>query len=314
MEEYKIHLEPDLNDDYTIILQDYWKIASNEFINRPKQICDNYNITIGELNKIIKDFSYCKIIHGYCSDCGVVIEDKVYSQTSFREKIRRKVHERCNACETTFFKNLDAERNQHQEDEKKQLEEQFCRAVHEKRWTELSAEELEILKGIVRLKSKSLIYKEIFNGNPFDKSVWQKIGNIEKKGLVSIKRSESRSVIEFSFPMQLDQLLLINNKEFINAEIDSLSFSLTKNINKTQIKQPDYSGTLIFKRPVRLDPDVKYLYCGWINFDGSINLKIQALNNIFQNVEQGNIDTEPTHIKNILNNLFNQIEIDDLEK
>jgi hypothetical protein len=314
MEEYKIHIKPDLSEDYSIIIQEYWEIVDNDFPNRPKQICQKYNITIGELNKIIKDYSCCNIVHGYCSGCGVVIEDKVYSQTSFREKKRRYIKERCNDCEIAFYKEREAERVRQQDEEKQQIEERFSQAIQEKRWNNLSDEELEILKGIVRIKNKSLIYKEIFNDDPFDKSIWRKVGNIEKKGLLCVKRNSYKSVIEFHFPEQLEQILLRDNKDIINEELDFLSFSLSKYINKTQIRQPDYSGTFILKRPVRLVANVKYIYGGWINTDGSINIKIQPLDNIVQKVEHGTIENEPTHIKNIMNEFFNYIDKDDAEE
>jgi hypothetical protein len=213
-----------------------------------------------------------------------------------------------------FYKKQEAEKVRQQEEERRKIEEQFTQSIQEKRWNSLTDEELEILKGIVRIKNKSLIYKEIFNGDPFDRSTWRKVGNIEKKGLIFIKRNSYQSVAEFVFPERLKQIFFGEDKEIQNTELDFLSFSLSKNNNKSQIRQPDYSGTFILKRPVRLDADIKYIYGGWINTDGSINLKIQPLDNVVQKVEQGNIDNEPTHIKSILNDIFNNIDKKDVEE
>jgi len=314
MEEYKIHIEQNLSDDYCSILQEYWEIDGNEFLNKPKQICAKYNITIGELSKIIKDFSYCKVIYGYCIDCGIIKEDKLYSQTSFREKKRRYFKERCEICEEKYYKEREANKIKQQEEESKQLEECFNKAIQEKKWNELSDEELETLRGIVRLKNKSLIYKEIFNGNPFDNSIWRKVGSIERRNLLFVRRNPSKSVIDFLFSDKLEEILLGKDETRINEELDFLSFSMSKNINKTSIRQPDYSGTFILRRAIRLEAEIKYIYGGWLNTDGSINLKIQPLENIFQNVEHGKIENEPTHIKNILDNFFNKIEINDREE
>lgn len=311
MKEYKIHIEPNISEDYSVILQEYWEIVDNEFFNKPKQLCEKLNITFGELSKIIKDYSYCNIINGYCSDCGKVIDDKVYSQTSFKEKQRRSVKDRCAGCESDFYREREEKIVRIKNEDRQQIEERFEQAIQEMRWNQISSEELEILKGIVKYKSKSLIYTWVFNSDPYHKPTWRKVDNLEKKGLLSVSRNSAQSVIEFLFPKQLEQLLLGDYKETIKEELDFLGFSLSKNINKTSTRQPDYKGSFILKKPIRLEEDVKYIYGGWLNTDESIYLKIQPLDNIVQKVEHGNLENEPTHIKRILNDFFNQVEEDD---
>jgi len=306
MKEYKIHFEQDLSDDYLTLINEYWKINTSDFKNKPKQISLKHNITITELNKIIKENSFCNMIDGHCNDCSVIIENKVYSQTSFKLKSRVSLKERCKECESQFYKNQEAERVKLDVLEKHEIEEQFEKAIKQKKWNELTNEELVILTEIVRLKTKSLIYSVVFNGDPFDKAIWRKIGSIEKKGLVVISRSPSKGVIEFLYPVKLEKLLLIKENNSINDELDFLSFSLSKNLNKTLGRQPDYSGTFKLKRPIRLEAEIKYIYGGWVNSDGSINLKIQPLKKI-QNVKHGTLENEPTHIKSILDDLFKSI-------
>ncbi|MFW5871625.1 MAG: hypothetical protein ACOCUT_00815 [bacterium] len=124
--------------------------------------------------------------------------------------------------------------------------------------------------------------------------------------MIHIERSEFGGGIKrFLFPQILEQEFANNN--IADTELDFLGFSLAKNFNKTNVRQPDYSGTFVLKRPVKLDADVKYIYGGWLNTDGSINLKIQPISNLVQKVENRDTSGEPTHVKNLIENLFNSL-------
>ena len=305
METYKIEIADDVNEDYSEIINEYWEPGEKEFKNKPKQICTKHNITLGELNRIVKDFSKCEITHGYCTDCGQAMISTVYSQTSFLES-RRKTLERCSDCSQTFFKNIQEELERQREEKKLDLEKKFELAVHERRWNDLTDEELDILKKIVHYKEKKLIGQEVFNGDWFDNSIWNKIKRIKRLGLIEIERNEyDGSIIRFLFPQDLEQEF--GNNNFVDTELDFLGFSLAKNINKSNVRQPDYSGTFVLKRPVKIDAAVKYIYGGWLNTDGSINLKIQPISSLVQKVKNRDTSGEPTHVKNLIVNLFNSL-------
>ncbi len=89
MKSYHIHLETFLSDDYLDILNSYWEIKDNEFVNKPKQLAEKNNITLAELNSLVKEYSHCKISFADCVDCKNEISTLVYSQTSFIEKRRK---------------------------------------------------------------------------------------------------------------------------------------------------------------------------------------------------------------------------------
>ena len=312
MKEYRINIKPDLDDNYSNIVKDYWEIKQEIFINKPKTICSNYNITFVELNSIIKKYSSCTIIYGECSNCGVVLEDNVYSQTSFNETKRYSIKDRCLKCDVLFLKDFKVKKSLQLEEEELQIENNFNQAIKDEKWNELSGEEFEILKMMIQLKDKSLIYKNVFNGNAYDKSVWMKVKNIENLGLVFILRAENRHIIDFLFPKDLEEILL--KKEILNEELNHLSFSISKNINKKNVRQPDYSGSFILKLPVKLDKDVKYTYGGWINIDGSISLTFKPVDDLFKKVEQSEMVDKPAHIRTIASDFFNQIEQDNFDE
>ncbi|MFW5871624.1 MAG: hypothetical protein ACOCUT_00810 [bacterium] len=131
MENYKIEIADDVNENYSEIINEYWVPDEKEFKNKPKQICAKHNITLGELNRMVKDFSKCEITHGYCTDCGQAIISTVMSQTSFLEA-RRKTFERCSDCSQTFFKNIQQEKERQKEEQKMELEKKFELAVRER--------------------------------------------------------------------------------------------------------------------------------------------------------------------------------------
>jgi RNase P subunit RPR2 len=311
MIEFKVEIAPNVDDDYSTIINEYWQMSDNEFVNKPKQINARYNITLAELNKIIKDFSRCDITHAHCSECGQAIVSSVYSQTSFKEN-KRKIISKCNECSHQYYMNIESEKQRLKAESQLSMEKKFELAVQERRWNQLTDEELEILRKIVHFKDKKLINKEVFNGNFYDKSIWFKVKRIEKLGLIEIEREDSGSIIRFLFPAILEKEIFTDSA-IGNVELDFLGFSLAKNIHKTNVRQPDYSGTFILSRPVKLEAEIKYIYGGWINTDGSINLKIQPLANITQRVENNDMSSEPTHIKNIIENLFNHPSSGDIE-
>jgi hypothetical protein len=305
MKNYKIEITGDVNENYSEIINEYWEQGEKEFKNKPKQICAKHNITLGELNRMVKDFSKCEITHGYCTDCGQAMINTVYSQTSFLES-RRKTLERCSDCSHIFFKNIQEERDRQFEEQKLDMDKKFELAVQERRWNDLSDEELDILKKIVHHKEKKLIGQEVFYGDWYDKSIWYKVKRIERLGLIHIERSEYGGAIKrFHFPQILEQEF--KNYNFVDTELDFIGFSLIKNFNKSKVRQPDYSGTFVLKRAVKLDSDVKYIYGGWLITDGSINLKIQPVSNLEQKVENRDTSGEPTHVKQIIEKLFNSL-------
>lgn len=68
----------------------------------------------------------------------------------------------------------------------------------------LTEEEYIVLRGIVRLKTKFLIYRHIFNNNIEDEDIWNIINKLQKIGLVWIEReTASWKIKSFNFNPEL---------------------------------------------------------------------------------------------------------------
>lgn len=305
--EHRLNTKEGLEEDYLSIIQDYWQIDNSEFVNRPKQIIEKYNISQSDLNRIIKDNSECIVVQGHCISCGLEISKSVFSQTSFKEAYIRSKN-RCSQCESEYFKKIEADKAARLELEINERKEKFKDSIEKRKWENLNAIEFDILKKIVRLKDKNLIRREVFKNNFYDEEIWKYVNRIEKLKLISITRGLNNYIISFDFSPELERHILTSDNEFLSKELDYLSFSISMNSNKKTIRQPDYSGTFILKRDIRLKAEQKYIYGGWINSDGSINLKFQPIDSLNPTTEQKSVDNEPTHIKNLLNDFFNEIQ------
>ena len=195
MIDYQIDHKPHPDEYYNAILDEYWKLSGGEFLYTPKLIYEKYNISVKELNRLNKEYSDCFVTHGICN-CKSEIKTKVYSQTAFNyETSERCIRERCKKCQEDYNIRRPAELAREQE---KQWEQKVM---------EMPPDELEILKSIVKLKDKMLIYAEVFNGNPYDSSIWRKVENIERTGLLIIGRTFDKRVVKFHFPEHLEYLL-----------------------------------------------------------------------------------------------------------
>lgn len=60
-------------------------------------------------------------------------------------------------------------------------------------------EELRVLSGIVKLKTKFKIYRHIFNNNLNDYDTWAIINTLQKKNLIWIERDDSWRIKTFNY-------------------------------------------------------------------------------------------------------------------
>ena len=147
-----------------------------------------------------------------------------------------------------------------------------------------------------------MIYTNVFGGDPYNSYIWTRVNKIEELSLIKVKRAwhDNKSVDSFEFDERLADLLDLTMKP---VSLPYLSFSLVPNIRKTKPRQPEYSGTFKLLDDVILKAGVKYIYGGWINTDGSINLKFQPESEIKRKVEQTNIEEESDDIRNAINRM-----------
>ncbi len=302
MKDYRIKIKPIVNEDYFDILNEYWEIKDDLFINKPRQLIEQYDLEMRELNKIVKDNSECRIIYGSCSGCKVDVSDIIYTQTAFKDSQKRTV-ERCPNCEATFLEEREYQMRRQFEDDNKQREiekielekkneEIFGQVIPNEKSESLTKDELDIFKTIFRLirisrndnENRSSIFREVFKGSPLDREVWAKIGSIEKKGLLVVERDSNgykSRVLRFTLPHMLKKDFI--DERVLTNDLDFISFSLLQRTKNNQVCRSDYAGTFYLDRSVKLNKNVEYVYEGYINTDGSLTLKIQPLYNVENN-------------------------------
>lgn len=315
MKDYKIHIDEGLEIKTKKILNDYWLIQNNNFLYKATEITKMHDITQGDLTKLVKKNSYCEVLHGNCRECNEVMREKTTSKSEYISSIRDKSHT-CSQCRAKFRRMIAKHEIDESEKKRKKSLLNFENAVIEKKWIGLSKDELEILYNLIENKTKSKIYANVFEGKYSDKRVWNYVNKFQNLGLINVIRN-GFSVVEFEFDDRINEAIrnLLHIKSGANIDdepvLDYLSFSLIKKENKETIRQPDYGGTFILQRDVILRANVKYIYGGWIQIDGSINLKFTPSSNLQTNkVIQKNIETEPELVGEIIKSMFNDMRND----
>lgn len=179
---YKIILSGNISEELRYSILMYWQYDgfkfkfTNEELNLEKEILEN----ILKYSSVILSFQNCI----FCFD---LINLKVIGRDEFINAI--KLYPRvCEICKE-FSPNYDDN----------------CELVRplNSLLKELSAIELKVLTGIVKLRSKKLIYRHIFNNDISDSSIWNIINSLQRKGLIWIVRDGTWKIESFQFNNEL---------------------------------------------------------------------------------------------------------------
>ncbi len=283
------------------IIKKYWEFDNMEFKNKPSVLKKEYDISQYKLNKIIKNNSTCEINKGGCIECGIELIHNVTSQTQFREKINSTIIH-CEECRAEYNERLKKERELNQTTYRNQ---NLQKALEFRLWEKLTTDEFLVLKSIIKINDRDAIFREVFSQDY--QGTWTIVNKLERVGLIDVLRDDS-SVIGFGFLEELENLILNFDEkiEAISSVRNNLSFSLTRKTNKFKQNQPDYSGVFVLPSDILLKKGVEYIYGGWIQSDGSINLKFTPKEELF-GVTQKDIEQEPEHIKDVISNMFNDL-------
>ena len=311
MKQHRIHIKDNVDETTRKIVSDYWSIENGEFKFNLDNLFKKYSLKQNKITQLIKENSYC-LVEEICEQCQTSFERKVETKGNFKsssfisilclncineqEKIRQE-NERIRV--ENYNKRIDELRI---EKEKKRQQ-----AIDNKRWLDLNDFELEILEKIIECIDLRSIKKVVFCGNFYDKTIWRAVNRLESFGLIHIERNDrNNSVTNIEFDTNLKNYI---KRPIITKFEDYLSFSLTKKDNKTNIKQPDYSGTFTLLTDVVLKAGVKYIYGGWVQTDNSINLKFTPLSEIVT-AKQTDIENESKIAKDILSDMLSIITFD----
>jgi hypothetical protein len=302
---FSINKNNDIDSKSGKIIDKYWELEGESFKHKPTEIKNEFNISQYTLNNLIRDNSECIINRGICVECGERLEDKVTSHAQFKRIIESKgIH--CSECKSVIEKRQNIEREQARISIRRQ---NMQTALDKRLWEKISTKEFEVLKEIIRTKNRDAIFRDIFKNDYY--GTWEIVNKLERIGLLNVIRGED-TVTGFEFLDGLEDQVLDYNEKIsrLNEEstlINTLGFSLPKKLNKTKITQPDFSGIFVLPTDVLLKQGVEYLAGGWIQSDGSINLKFTPKDEVFP-TESKSVDNEPQHIKNILSKMYNSLE------
>lgn len=205
MESFKVILNESTDKRLTKIIKEYWQIENGKFENSPKSLTIKYGIDFFHLSLLVRENSSCEIIYGYCKKCSSKLSVVVYSQTKFNEKKGLLKEPICESCLNELRKYQKEQKRLILQLKDKIISETFHKAIEEERWYELTKEEFRILILLEHFKEKRLIIDWVFNGNFYDKAVWNLVKVLELKGLVNVEREVNNHVIAFHFPETLSE-------------------------------------------------------------------------------------------------------------
>ncbi|AOW08939.1 hypothetical protein [Flavobacterium gilvum] len=323
MKDYEIHIDEDLDAKSKQMLNDYWLIQDGIFLNKVAGIIKMHGIKQGELNTLLEKHAHCEINHGNCCECDKEMKDKIFLRSDFNYTFKSKVNN-CSECREEFRRKNEKEWKEHQNRQEEKRKEKlafFDEVVNEKKWLELPKNELNILYKLIENKTMNKIFANVFNGNRGDKSMWRYVYKFESLGFFNAIRN-GIWVDKLEFDERINEAIknLFLNKADSDKDrepstaLDELRFSLARKEYKQTINHPDYSGAFTLQRDVIFRAKEKYIYSGWIQTDGSINLRFTPVSNLqSSNVIQENIKNEPQLVGEIVKNMFNEIRNDTRE-
>lgn len=308
MTNYTIQINPDVDSKTHEIIKDYWYIEKNKFPNTTAILFAKYSLTQNEVTKLVQDHSKC-IVTQKCSNCENDFQREVRVKSDFKRAYRGKPI--CAKCEEESERIRREQQEeyirkweQYRKEKEEEMKAKFERAITYKTWLELNDFELTTLKGIVENKSLSTIKLNVFKGNFYDKSVWGAVNRLERLGLVHVVRN-GRGVEAFKFDERLESHIYGNF--IVKAKAPHyLSFSLMKNLNKKEARQPDYHGTFTLPTEIILKANEKYLSGAWIQTDGSITLKFTPAKDVVSS-KQTRVEDEPKIIGEIIEDMYDHL-------
>ncbi len=320
MDELKIN--ENLSPQECEMIKDYWALTEDGiFARKPKLIAQENNITSFQLQKFVVENSEYSISVRGCKRCNTPLRESVTSRSNYLVA-KSKANRECKPCEKNrveeereFFRKqderikqskLEAAQIQEAQDEmyKSEIQDIGCNydaVLKFKNERNLSWEDLRTLIYILKYITKDQIYANLFDGDPYNKNIWNSVHRLEKKKLILVRRvpPPNKGVIDFVDPLRLHKSLI--EEDFIlNSTFDSilrnnhnstLRFSLQKTENRLNSTQPDYSGTFTLKNEVFLK-DEKYIYTGVVCTDGSISFNFEPFSEFLKRTGNGGIESE----------------------
>lgn len=192
------------------LVKRYWNFEFGKFSESSSKIKDELNISFKELNNIIQQNSTATLVTEKCVECNNEIEYIINTQSYAKPKIEQEIY-LCPIHKNEYYSKL--KELDHFENLNFKLEYAFKIKI----WTKLTKYEFNILREIIKLKTYSKIYENIYKGDKKYKQNWPIIEKLARLGLIEIRRDYDTNRIKiFYFLSSLKKELIIENNEISN--------------------------------------------------------------------------------------------------
>jgi len=314
MIDYKIHISDEADIQSKQLIADYWLFENNEFVYNLHQLSEKHDVPLNKVSNLIKKYSRCEITEK-CEKC-----DKMFPRIAETKGFFKRGSYYDTICpeweaEEERLDQLERERRRQERERLAQemIEQRsriFEEALERKAWRELNFYEMDVLNKIIACgMDLKLVKKNVFNNNFYDKTVWKIVNKIERLDLVSVVRNGYGSVVNIEWDRRLPSLLEGSQTTDSKGEVrDYYGFSLHKSKNQLTPRHPYYSGTFTLETDIVLRANVKYIYGGWVQTDGSITLKFTPHDKIVKYPVQTSIEEEDESIRNVLDDMCNDLD------
>ncbi len=304
MQNYKCMLEIDSSAEFSLIsiINEYWEIADNKFINLPNSIEAKYDIDRQTLLNIIQKNSALKLFAN-CVSCEVVISDFAKSQSGFKSKLRCLSVLKCIGCRQKENDRI----IELQEKQDNYIKNRMLKAITEQRWEQLNNMEFNILKAMLQFPDfKSFTKSE--HSKYEKKFFWRTIFHLEGLFLIHLKKSETGFVIGYKTLLELKKRIGELNIKNEHVLLDKLNFRLVKNKIFNEFDESEFSGIITFNQEIILKPNTKYSYGVWNKANGDMHISIIPLNELESKPKQHSLSNEPIHIQEALREYYKYIK------
>ena len=293
MENYQIQIEETVDESTKNAINDYWLIENGKFVYNQKYFIQKYSLNQSQISKLVKSYSVC-VKQEICYTCKETYNRNVDSKSSFSNRYLS--NKECINCEEErkrirleeqkeYYRRLE-EHSLNIENEKTV---KFNKAIEERQWLNLNQYEFNIFKKIIESGNLKAIKVNVFKNNFRDYTIWNTVNKLNKLGLIHIVRDlNNNGVLDICFDKSMYQYL----SEFVRNSLksDCLAFSLSKKTNKQSLNTPEYGGTFKLEYDVIIKANEEYLYGGWIQTDGSINLRFTPSKDVKPSAIQTNFE------------------------
>lgn len=314
MNEYKLIINDDCSKKDKEIIDIYWSYENRDFINKPKKISHQFDITVTSLTQKAGEYSKV-IIKLNCQRCNNTFEEMAYSQTKFKSFINKNNYY-CGTC----ISDIEQENKQRlQEAEKYRIKinierQQAVNNYNPKTIQDLSVAEKFFLRQIIKFNGNGRSIYGFINHNDYNLS-WNELAKFQNLGIIYQIRGEYNRYLEkVLYPENLIEYLNNdrkiaqnkNNFEVNTNEIDVFSFKLSENPLKSNFNDgPIYQSVQTFDKNIQLKANLKYSCSMWKTRNNEVRISFKPVDWIVH-AKETSVCNEPKHIRSAIKDFWKE--------